>query len=120
MSRPFKPAVTARREPFFGEWQPLVVSMLMLLLGLAAVTTFYASVFAAAHVVAADNGGGREQLGVVTLWACALLFLHGMVPLVRFGFSELPRLVAGGFGGNARNIGVFILLLVVGVVLVFT
>ena len=114
MGSPLKPAALTKRKPFFGEWPPVVVSMLLLLLGLAAVTIFYASVFAAAHAVAADNGGGREQLGRVTLWVCALFFLQGRVPLVRVGISELPRLVAGEFRLKARDAALFLLLLVAG------
>jgi len=120
MRRLLKPAAAASREPFFGEWQPIVLSILTLGIGLGAIATFYSSVFAAVHVVAADNGAGREQLGVVTLWVCALFLLQGLIPLVRFSISVLPDLVSGRFGGNGRKIVIFALMLMAGAVLIFT
>lgn len=120
MGRPLKPAAVSQRKPFFGEWSPVVVSTLLLGLGLAAVTTFYASVFAAAHAVAAESGGGREQFAVVTLWVCALFLLQGMLPILRFGVADLPRLVAVGFQVKARDAALFVVLLIAGAVLLLT
>ena len=118
MSHPQKLAASTKRKPFLGEWPPVVVSLLLLLLGLAAVATFYASVFAAAHAIAAGNGAGRDQVLPVTLWVCALFLLQGMVPLIRFGISDLPRMVATAFRLKGLEIGFFLLMLAIGAVLV--
>lgn len=120
MSRPLIPAADFKRKPFFGDLPPVAAASLLLLLGLAAVTTFYASVFAAAHAIAADNGGGREMFAPVTLWVCALFVLQGLVPVLRFSFSELPRLVAAGIKGRAVEAGIFVLLLIAGALLLLT
>ena len=112
-----KPAAIMRRKPFFGEISPAVAWALVFLLGLAAITVFYASVFAAAHALAATGGGTRAQFGRVGAWVCALFLLQGLVPLVRFGISELPRLVIGGIRLKWRDMGLFLVLLIAGMVL---
>ena len=112
MSRPLKPAARPKREPFFGALQPVAVPGLILALGLFSVATFYGSVLAAAHVVAADSGLGREQLGRITVWVCALFLAQGLVPIYRFGTKELPRLVAGHLKANARDMLLFVVLLI--------
>src|SRR5450631_3154781 len=117
MGRPPKPANTAKRERFFGEWHPLVLPLLVLMLGLVCLTMFYASVLAAAHVVAADNGGSHEQLKQVTLWVCGLLVMQGLVPLLRFSMNDLPRIMADGIRLKASDVGIFVLLLMAGALL---
>lgn len=117
MRRPLKPAALPKRQPFFGAAQPIAVPALMLLLGLGAVATFYASVLTAANVVAADNGLGREQLGRITIWVCALFLAQGLVPIFRFGTRELPHLVAGHLKANARDMVLFVVLLIAGAML---
>lgn len=119
MGRPSNSALAPKSTPFFGEWQPIAMAFLLLLAGLVAVTTFYASVFAAAQVVATDNGVGREQLKVVSLWVFALFLVQGLVPLLRFGINDLPRLMIGGFQVKPQDIGMFFLLVVGGVFLLF-
>lgn len=110
-----------RYRPLFGEWPPAVAASMLLVLGLAAVVTFYASVFAAAHAIAADNGGGREMFVPVTLWVCALFVAQGLVPVFRFGFNELPRLASGGLlRVRAAEFGIFVVLLVAGALLLLS
>jgi len=119
MDRPLKLDGVANRKAFFGEWPPIVGPLLTLVLGLVALTTFYASVFAAAHVVTASNGGGRDELQIVSLWMCALFLIQGLVPLVRFGTNDLPRLVAHGARLRATDVAMFVLLLAFGLFLLF-
>ena len=119
MGRPIRAGKSARPEPFFGEWSPVIASLLVLMAGFAAVITFYISAITAAHIVTVDNGGGREQLKIVTLWMCGLFLLQGLIPLVRFGVNDLPRLMVGGAHVRVRDIGVFLVLLIAGGWLVF-
>ena len=74
-------------------------------------------VLTAANVVAADNGLGREQLGRITIWVCALFLAQGLVPIFRFGTRELPHLVAGHLKANARDMVLFVVLLIAGAML---
>ena len=85
MGQSFPAGKSDTHQPFFGEWSPVIASLLVLVAGFAAVVTFYITAIAAAHVVTVDNGGGREQLKIVTLWMCGLFLLQGLIPLVRFG-----------------------------------
>jgi hypothetical protein len=119
MGRPIQIGKAAGRQPFFGEWSPVIASLLVLVGGFAAVITFYVSVIAAAHVITADNGGGREQLKIVTLWMCGLFLLQGLVPLIRFGVNDLPRLMVGGTQLRVQDIAIFLVLLIAGGWLVF-
>ena len=117
MTLPAKPAVSKSRRPVFGEWSPIVDAMLMFALGLVAIVVFYASVFSAVHAVAVSGGSTRQQFGTVGAWVCGLFLLQGLVPLVRFSFSEVPRIVIGGVRLRWRDTGLFVLLLIAGVVL---
>jgi len=119
MTRLQKPIDVISPRPFFGEWSPVLKPLLLLILGLAAVVVFYTSVFAAAHVVAVDNGMRREQLEVVSLWVFALFLLQGLLPIMRFGMSDLPRLLVGEFRLKAGDIGLFFLLILAGAFLLF-
>ena len=111
MSFPSKTAKMTERQPFFGALTPVAVPGLLLFLGVAAIATFYATVFAAAHIVAAESGGGRDQMARVTAWVCAIFLAQGLVPIYRFGTRELPRLVVDGLRIKGPAIVVFVLLL---------
>jgi len=107
------------RKPFFGEWPPGLAPLLVFLVGLASVTIFYASVFASAHAVAAESGASPDQLAMVSVAVCALFLLQGLVPIVRFGFKDLPRLAARGFKVKAGDAIMFLLLLLAGAFVLF-
>jgi hypothetical protein len=119
MDHILKPANRIGRKPFFGDLSPIVGPLLMLLLGLGSVTVFYASVFAAAHAVAADGGLSGEQFEVVSLWVCALLIVQGLVPIVRFSLNELPRLAIGRLKIGNGDAAMYVLLFVAGAFLLF-
>lgn len=112
MNRPPKSALLARHKPFFGALQPVAVPGLLLLLGFAAVATFYGSVLTTAHAVA-ESGGG-EQAGRITFWACMLLLGQGLFPILRFGLRDLPKLIKSSVRDNIRDVVLFIVLLIAG------
>ena len=72
---------------------------------------FYLSVFATVRVLAADSGLGRDGVRNIAAFACALLLLQGLVPIVRFSVLELPRMAKISVRAHYREIGLFVLLL---------
>jgi hypothetical protein len=98
------------RKPFFGALQPVAVPGLLLLLGIAAIATFYGSMLMAAHAVA--GSGSKDQAGRITFWVCMVLLAQGLFPLLRFGLRDLPKLIAGSLRDNARDMALFVVLLV--------
>lgn len=112
MGRPLKPFAANKRRPFFGALQPIALPGLLLLLGLASVATFYGSVLTAAHAIGSANGSSLGQSGSIMAWVCALFLAQGLIPLVRFGFRDLPRLVIGSIRMNIRDWLLFAVLLI--------
>ena len=112
MVRPLKPFAANKRRPFFGALQPIAMPGLLLLLGLASVATFYGSVLTAARAIGATGGGSPGQVGWIMVWVCALFLAQGMIPLLRFGFRDLPRLVIGSIRMNIRDTLLFVALLI--------
>jgi hypothetical protein len=100
------------RKPFFGALQPVAGPGLLLLLGLASITTFYGSVLTAAHAIGTARGSSPGQLGSIMTWVCALFLAQGLVPLVKFGFRDMPKLIANGIRMNIRDWILFVVLLV--------
>ncbi len=111
MSRPLKPAVAPKRKPFFGALQPIAGPGLMLLTGLAAIATFYGSVLMAAHEVGAGSDASSGQFGQIMAWVCILFLAQGLVPIVKFGFRDMPKLVVGIVRMNVRDWILFVVLL---------
>ena len=116
MVRPLKP-VAAKRKPFFGALQPVAMPSFLLLLGLASVATFYGSVLTAAHAIGTADGSSHGQLGQIMVWVCGLFLAQGLIPLVKFSFRDMPKLIAAGVRMNLRDWMLFVVLLIAAAIL---
>jgi hypothetical protein len=112
MGRPLKPLLAPKRRPFFGPLQPIAMPGLLLLLGLGSVATFYGSVLTAASAIGSPNGGAQGQVGPLMVCVCALFLAQGLVPLVKFSFRDMPRLITNGIRMNIRDWLLFVVLLI--------
>jgi hypothetical protein len=112
MNRPLKLALASNRKPFFGALQPIARPGLLLLAGLAAIATFYGSVLMAAHEVATGSDASPGQFGRIMVWVCLLFLAQGLVPILKFGLRDMPRLAASIVRMNIRDWLLFVVLLI--------
>ncbi len=112
MGRLPKSIIAAKRKPFFGPLQPIAMPGFLLLLGLASVATFYGSVLTAAQAIGSARGGSPGQVGSIMVWVCALFLAQGLIPLVRFSFRDMPKLIVAAIRMNIRDWLLFVVLLI--------
>ena len=76
------------------------------------VRAFFGSVaFAVEDFVGAGSDASSGQFGQIMAWVCILFLAQGLVPIVKFGFRDMPKLVVGIVRMNVRDWILFVVLL---------